>query len=50
MVRDKNEAIQNACAAYSYKWPKELSSGVMFYNGFKITIDEFNKWARKFKG
>lgn len=45
----KEEAIKLACAAYDYKWPVTLPSGVMFFEGHKITIDEFNKWARKFK-
>lgn len=45
----KREAIKSACAEHGYKWPKYLTSGVMFYQGCKITVDEFNDWARKFK-
>ena len=45
----KKLAIQNACADYDYRWPKDLPSGVMFYYGEKITIDEFNSWACKFR-
>lgn len=45
----KELAIQQACRDCKYKWPKELTNGVMLYNGERITIDEFNKWARKFK-
>lgn len=44
-----SDEVKRACAAHNYKWPKELSSGVMFFDGQRITIDEFNKWARKFK-
>ena len=30
------------------KWPKQLSgSGVMFYDGLRITIDEFRKESIK---
>jgi hypothetical protein len=45
----KQEAIKLACFEYDYKFPKNLHSGIMFYCGYKITIDEFNQWARKFK-
>ena len=45
---NKQFAIQLACAYFNYKWPKELTSGVMFYEGYKITIQEFNLWARGF--
>lgn len=45
----KEETIKLACEYYNYKWPRELVSGVMYFNGQTITIDEFNKWARKFK-
>jgi len=48
-MNDKDIAIQSACRDNNYKWPKQLSSGVMFYNGHRITIVEFNKWARNFK-
>ena len=47
--QSKHRAIQQACRDCKYKWPKELSNGVMFYNGERITIGEFNKWARNFK-
>jgi hypothetical protein len=49
MSQDKRIALANACRSYNYKWPKELSSGVMFYDGERITIQEFNAWARQFK-
>ena len=45
---NKKEAIKLACNYYDYKWPKELFSGVMFYDGHKITIEEFTEWARMF--
>jgi hypothetical protein len=43
------EAIKLACRHYDYKWPKELWSGVMLFEGYKITIQEFNNWAKNFK-
>lgn len=46
---NKNLAIQALCAKYNYKWPRYITSGVMFYDGIEVTIDEFNNWARKFK-
>jgi hypothetical protein len=45
----KKIAIAELCSLYNYKWPKEITSGVMFYNGIKVTIQEFNEWARNFK-
>jgi hypothetical protein len=46
----KSEAIKLACRDCDYKWPKELFTGVMFYNGYRITIEEFTELARMFKG
>ena len=48
-MNDKDIAIHLACRDNDYKWPKQLSDGVMFYNGHRITINEFNEWASKFK-
>jgi len=45
---DKKTAIRLACRDYNYKWPKHLFTGVMMYEGFRITIEEFNKEARLF--
>lgn len=47
-MNSKETAIKLACRDCDYKWPKELSSGVMFYGGQRITIQEFNAWARNF--
>lgn len=46
---NKAETIKSACDFYNYKWPKDLWTGVMFFKGQKITIKEFNIWARNFK-
>ena len=38
--------IGQAVAHYNGAWPKELSSGVMFFNGQCIAQDEFNERAK----
>ena len=43
------QTIRMACRYFNYKWPEQLSSGVMFYFGERITIEEFNKQANLFK-
>jgi hypothetical protein len=45
----KEMQIKNACAYSNYVWPKQLSSGVMFHNGVKITVEEFNHWVNIIK-
>jgi hypothetical protein len=40
--------IYLACVWHEYRWPKELTSGVMFFNGQRITIKEFNEVAKEF--
>lgn len=40
--------LRRAVSHYNYKWPKSLPSGVMFYEGLRITVIEFNKYARNF--
>jgi hypothetical protein len=42
------EILRRAIAHYNYKWPKELTSGVMFFEGQRITIEEFKKECRLF--
>ncbi len=41
--------LRKCCAYHNYEWPSELWTGVMFYNGERITIEEFNKVANLFK-
>lgn len=38
--------ILRACNHFNNKWPKELTSGIMFYEGQRITIEEFTYYAR----
>lgn len=41
----KKATIRRCCAWHDYKWPKELSSGVMFFDGQRITIEEFAEYV-----
>jgi len=41
--------LQHAVVHWGYKWPPELISGVMFYDGLRITIEEFKKKAKELK-
>lgn len=50
-LKDKNaykSLLRRVIAEYDYKWPKQLTSGVMFYNGETIRIEDFKKEARLF--
>jgi len=47
-MSSKQEAIKCACYHYDYRWPRSLPSGVMFFNGHRITIEEFMAWANLF--
>lgn len=44
----KELAIKLACDTYNYKWPSNLTSDIMFYEGYNISINEFNAWANNF--
>lgn len=41
------QSVKLACVYYN--WPKELWTGIMFFQGQKITSSDFNNWARNFK-
>ncbi|HUM41585.1 MAG TPA: hypothetical protein PKI14_01390 [Fervidobacterium sp.] len=45
---DKTSAIRKALHDHDYKWPKDLWTGIMFYEGYRITIEEFNEQRRLF--
>lgn len=38
---DRAQIIARAVAAHGREWPEQLTSGVMFYDGERITKDEF---------
>lgn len=37
----RNQVIARARMAHGGKWPAELTSGVMFYEGMRVTRDDF---------
>lgn len=41
------EATRRAVISYEGVWPKTLTSGVMFYCGYKITYEMFMEIARR---
>jgi hypothetical protein len=41
-----DDRLYRAIAAWGGKWPRELTSGVMFYDGLRITRAEFLKAAK----
>lgn len=43
---EKRQIIRQAVIDSNYKWPQQLDSGIMFYKGLRITIDEFNSEKR----
>lgn len=45
----RTSVIREACAHFKYKWPTQLTSGIMFYDGERITIEEFAAQVRLFK-
>lgn len=48
MIFSDSQRLRAAVVDGNGKWPKQLAeSGVMFYDGLRITIDEFRKEARK---
>lgn len=49
MGAEEKFILRRAIAEYDYKWPKQLTSGVMYYLGQRITVEEFKKEARLLK-
>lgn len=44
---NEQQIIRRACVYYNYVWPKQLVSGVMFFEGTRITIEQFQAEAKK---
>ena len=44
---EKNRTIRNARGFYAGRWPDQLDSGVMFFEGQRITRDEFESASRE---
>lgn len=46
---NRETIIRDAVLHHKFRWPVQLTSGVMFYMGERITISEFNKAKREMK-
>jgi hypothetical protein len=49
MRTDEPEIVRLACAYNNYKWPENLTSGVMYYLGRKVTIEAFQEQVKLFR-
>lgn len=41
--------LRRACRHHDWKWPESLTSGVMFFDGERITIEAFTAHVRIWK-
>lgn len=48
-VIERLSIIKNACIYFNFQWPRELTSGVMFFGGERITRREFQSVSRREK-
>lgn len=46
---DRLSIIKSACLYFNFHWPPDLTSGVMFFGGERITRREFISVSRKAK-
>jgi hypothetical protein len=44
------ECVKLAAYHCNYKWPKELFTGIMYFNGHRITVEEFQAWSKLIQG
>lgn len=49
-MNSRLQIIRRAIAYSDYKWPAHLTSGIMLYEGERITVEEFMEQVRLFKG
>jgi hypothetical protein len=47
--KERDSLILRAVSYHSKKWPEELDSGVMFFEGERITIKEFKSFVKLLK-
>lgn len=47
---DRKQLIRKCIYQNDYIFPKELFTGIMFFEGEKITIEEFNEQVAIFRG
>lgn len=43
------DVVRRACHYWNYKWPEELWTGIMYFDGETITIEEFNAICKLFR-
>lgn len=43
------DVVRRACFFHDYKWPHYLSSGIMFFEGKRVTIEDFKEQSKLFK-
>lgn len=46
---NRQQIIMECIVERDFRWPRELVSGVMFFKGERITIDEFAEAVNKYK-
>lgn len=44
----KIQTIRKAIAFNNYQWPNQLTSGIMYFEGYRITIEEFMEQCKLF--
>lgn len=44
-----NQVLIDCVLYHDFKWPKQLWTGVMFFKGFRITIQDFVDTASRYK-
>lgn len=49
-AQHRSMIIGQAVMHHGGKWPEQLSSGIMFFNGQRITVEEFQARAALLKG
>lgn len=46
-MEDYERTLFRACAHFDFKWPKNLISGVMYFEGTRITINDFVQFMKE---
>lgn len=48
-MNSKLSITRRACAHFNYHWPDQLTSGIMFFEGERITVEEFMEQVKLFR-
>lgn len=46
---NREQIIRECVIDHNFRWPRNLYSGVMFFNGERITIEDFIEAVDKYK-